>query len=218
MNRQSDYSFHLFLSGSLLLFLILSGWQPVDRFTWILEVLPVFIGGGILFALYPQWTFSRMVCWFLWGHAMVLMVGGHYTYAQVPLFNGLRDAFHLSRNHYDRLGHFFQGMVPALVAREVFIRRGIVRRGPWLVFIVLCVCMAISAWYELLEWQAAIWSGTKADAFLGTQGDPWDTQEDMAMAFVGAIFALSVLRTWHDRSMQKYIAVETGKPYKEGTA
>lgn len=159
-----------------------------------------------------------MVCWFLWGHAMVLMVGGHYTYAQVPLFNGLRDAFHLSRNHYDRLGHFFQGMVPALVAREVFIRRGIVRRGPWLVFIVLCVCMAISAWYELLEWQAAIWSGTKADAFLGTQGDPWDTQEDMAMAFVGAIFALSVLRTWHDRSMQKYIAVETGKPYKEGTA
>jgi len=195
MNRQSDYSFHLFLSGSLLLFLILSGWQPVDRFTWILEVLPVFIGGGILFALYPQWTFSRMVCWFLWGHAMVLMVGGHYTYAQVPLFNGLRDAFHLSRNHYDRLGHFFQGMVPALVAREVFIRRGIVRRGPWLVFIVLCVCMAISAWYELLEWQAAIWSGTKADAFLGTQGDPWDTQEDMAMAFVGAIFALSVLRT-----------------------
>jgi len=218
MNRQSDYSLHLFLSGSLLLFLILSGWQPVDRFTWILEVLPVFIGGGILFALYPQWTFSRMVCWFLWGHAMVLMVGGHYTYAQVPLFNGLRDAFHLSRNHYDRLGHFFQGMVPALVAREVFIRRGIVRRGPWLVFIVLCVCMAISAWYELLEWQAAIWSGTKADAFLGTQGDPWDTQEDMAMAFVGAIFALSVLRTWHDRSMQKYIAVETGKPYKEGTA
>jgi len=218
MNRQSDYSFHLFLSGSLLLFLILSGWQPVDRFTWILEVLPVFIGGGILFALYPQWTFSRMVCWFLWGHAIVLMVGGHYTYAQVPLFNGLRDAFHLSRNHYDRLGHFFQGMVPALVAREVFIRRGIVRRGPWLVFIVLCVCMAISAWYELLEWQAAIWSGTKADAFLGTQGDPWDTQEDMAMAFVGAIFALSVLRTWHDRSMQKYIAVETGKPYKEGTA
>ena len=174
-----------------------------DRLTWVLEVFPVVLGSGAILLLYPHFRFTTLVCWFLAAHAIVLMIGGHYTYANVPPFNWIRDRFHLARNDYDRLGHFFQGFVPALIAREVLIRRGVVKRGPWLNFIVICICLAISATYELFEWQAAVWSGSKADAFLGTQGDPWDTQEDMAMAIVGAVTALITLSHFHNNEIAR---------------
>jgi putative membrane protein len=180
-----------------------SGWQPQDRFTWFMEVLPVLIGAPVLLWLAPCFRFSQLAVTLLAVHAVVLMIGGHYTYAEVPLFNWLRDTFGLARNHYDRLGHFMQGFVPAIVAREVLLRRGVVRRGPWLSFLVICVCLAISASYELFEWATAALTGTAADAFLGTQGDAWDTQKDMAMALVGAAVAMTFLRATHDRSISR---------------
>src|SRR5438093_256387 len=161
-----------------------SGIRPHDYFTWFLEVLPAVLALGILAATFHRFEFTGLVYFLVMLHAIVLMIGGHYTYAEVPLFNWIRDHFHLMRNDYDRVGHFMQGFVPALMAREVLIRRAILKRGQWLNFIVICICLAISASYELFEWQAAVWTGTKADSFLGTQGDPWDTQEDMAMAIV----------------------------------
>ncbi len=173
-----------------------------DALTWFMEVLPVILGTVFLLAVYPTWRFSRLVAYLLCLHAIVLMVGGHYTYAEVPWGIWLRDHFHLARNYYDRLGHFLQGFVPAMIAREVLIRKEIVRRGSWLNFLIICVCLAISAAYELVEWQAAVWTGAKADAFLGTQGDVWDTQWDMAIALIGATTALSALPTWHDRQLR----------------
>ena len=166
-----------------------------------MEVFPVLLISGILLRLYPSFRFTRLVCWLMWAHAIVLMIGGHYTYAEVPPFNWIRDHFHLARNDYDKVGHFMQGFVPAMIAREVLLRRGVLKRGPWLAFIVVCICLAISAVYELLEWQMAVWTGGKADAFLGTQGDPWDTQKDMATAFIGAMSALAALGRAHDRAL-----------------
>src|SRR5258707_9464320 len=136
-------------------------------------------------------------------HACILFVGGHYTYAEVPLFNWIRDHFHFARNDYDRVGHFAQGFVPALIAREVLLRNKIVVKRGWLFPIVFSMCMAISALYELFEWRVAVATGSSADAFLGTQGDPWDTQEDMATAGVGAIVALSSFSRWHDRLIRR---------------
>ena len=147
-----------------------------------------------------------------------MFVGGHYTYAEVPLFNWVRDHFHLARNDYDRVGHFAQGFVPALVAREVLLRRKIVLRRGWLFFIVLSICLAVSAAYELLEWRVAVASGSAADAFLGTQGDPWDTQEDMATAAIGAITALLLFSRWHDRligRMEENSAARTTDEFPE---
>jgi len=198
-----DWKFHLSLWIFVGLVFVWSYVGCADRLTWMLETFPVVLGTIILLFLYPTFRFSRLVCWFLAAHATVLMVGGHYTYADVPLFNWIRDHFHLARNDYDRVGHFMQGFVPALVSREVLIRRGVMKRGAWLNFVVVCICLAISAAYELFEWQAAVWSGTKADAFLGTQGDPWDTQEDMATALVGAVIAVLTMRPWHDKSMER---------------
>jgi len=194
-----------FLWTILGLLLTWSGWAPKDRLTWWMEVMPIFIGAALLVGMRAKFRFSLFVLVLLWLHSIVLLVGGHYTYAEVPLFNWIRDALGLSRNHYDRVGHFMQGFVPALVAREVLIRRGVLKRGPWLNFLVVCVCLAISAVYELLEWQAAVWTGAKADAFLGTQGDPWDTQKDMAMAWVGAMTALAFFHKPHDSSMEKRV-------------
>jgi putative membrane protein len=134
-------------------------------------------------------------------HALILMLGGHYTYAKVPLGFWMQDWFGFTRNHYDRIGHFAQGFVPALAAREVLLRRGVLKRGGWLVFVVICVCLAVSALYELIEWQAAVIGGAGADAFLGTQGDVWDTQEDMATCLVGAAAALLLLSRRHDRQI-----------------
>jgi putative membrane protein len=181
--------------------LLWSGWRPLDRFTWFLEVAPIFIISAILLSVYRHFYFSRLVCYLMVAHAIVLAIGGHYTYACVPLFDWIRDAFHLARNHYDRVGHFMQGFVPALISREVLLRRSVLKRGWWLNFIVVSISLAISAFYELIEWQAAVWTGTKADAFLGSQGDPWDTQWDMALALIGSIASVFFLSRPHDRSI-----------------
>jgi putative membrane protein len=180
-----------------------SGWRPADRFTWFLEVFPIFLGTAILLSVYRHFYFSRLVCWLMWIHAIILLIGGHYTYAEVPFFDWIRDTFHLARNHYDRVGHFMQGLVPAMISREVLMRRNVVRPGGWLFFLAVCICLAISASYELVEWAAAIFTGTKADAFLGTQGDSWDTQWDMAMALLGAIVGLLSLSKLQDYSIER---------------
>jgi putative membrane protein len=178
-----------------------SGWAPKDRLTWLLEVFPAIVAVPLLVATRRRFPFTALAYSLIAVHAVILMVGGRYTYAEVPLFNRIRDAFHLARNHYDRLGHLAQGFIPAIVAREILIRKSVVRRGGWLFFLVTCVCLAISAVYELIEWSTAATSGSAADAFLGTQGDPWDTQKDMLCAGIGALTAQLTLSRFHDRQI-----------------
>jgi putative membrane protein len=182
--------------------LIWSGVNPHDYFTWGLEVFPAVIGLALLGATYRKFRFTDMAYWLMLVHAVILMVGGHYTYAEVPLFNWIRDTFDLSRNHYDKVGHFAQGFVPAVIAREILIRKSPVTQGKWLSFLVVCICLAISAFYEFIEWWVAVATGTAAEAFLGTQGYVWDTQSDMFLAFLGAILALVFLGRLHDKSLQ----------------
>jgi len=181
--------------------LIWSGINPRDRFTWFLEVLPALMGVVILAVTYKRFTFTKLAYWLILLHAIILMVGGHYTYAEVPLFNWLRDIFNLGRNHYDKVGHFAQGFVPAIIAREILIRKSPVKRGRWLSFMVICICLALSASYEFFEWWVAEATGTASEAFLGTQGYAWDTQSDMFFALLGAISALLFLRRLHDREL-----------------
>jgi putative membrane protein len=181
--------------------LVWSGIAPKDRFTWFLEVAPVFIALPILLASHRRFPFTPLAYGLMAVHAVILMVGGHYTYAEMPLFNWLRDAFELSRNHYDRLGHFAQGFVPAIVAREILLRRSPLRPGKWLFFLVTSVCLAISASYELIEWWVALGSGDNAVAFLATQGDPWDTQWDMFCALIGAVSSQLILGRRHQRQL-----------------
>ena len=190
----------LLVAGVVLL--VLSGIAPRDRFTWVLEVAPILIGAPILVATRRRFRLSPLLYRLLFVHACVLMVGGHYTYAEVPLGFWMRDAFGFTRNHYDRIGHFAQGFVPAILAREILLRRTPLRPGGWLFFLVTCVCLAFSAFYELVEWWTALATGSAATAFLGTQGDPWDTQWDMFLAFVGAIAALVLLSRFHDRQLR----------------
>ena len=159
--------------------------RPHDYFTWFLEVFPIFIALPILVLTYQKFPLTNLVYGLILMHAIILMIGGHYTYAEVPMFNWLRDYFELSRNYYDRLGHFVQGLVPAIIAREILIRKNIVSGEHWLFFIVCSICLAISACYEFIEWWVAVASGQGADAFLGTQGDVWDTQWDMFTALIG---------------------------------
>jgi putative membrane protein len=174
---------------------------PHDYFTWLLEVFPVLLAVPVLVGTYRRFRFSTLVYALLAVHAAILMVGGHYTYAEVPLGNWIRDAFGLSRNHYDRLGHLAQGFVPALLVRELLLRRSPLRRGALLFVLVTSVCLAFSALYELFEWMVAESTGAAADAFLGTQGDVWDTQKDMAMALLGALLAQILLGRLHDRAI-----------------
>lgn len=181
-----------------------SAWQPYDWTTWWLEVLPVFLGFIALFmAGRHGWRFSSFVMVWIALHMIVLLVGGHYTYARVPLGDWVGDLFGLQRNHYDRLGHIMQGLVPALVCREIFQRLRVINRRGWLAFCVVCVALAISATYELIEWAAALVSAEAAESFLGTQGDDWDTQWDMFLALNGALFAVLVLARAHDHSIHK---------------
>ena len=193
----------------LLLLLVLpvtawSAWEPHDRFTWWLEVIPVFIGFAAIFVAQSKgWSLSGFALVWCGIHMVVLLVGGHYTYALVPLGEWAKDGFGWSRNHYDRLGHVLQGLVPAIICREVLIRNEVVSRRGWLGFLVVCFSMAVSACYELLEWVAGEASAEASEAFLGTQGDVWDTQKDMACALVGALVAVMVLRVPHDRSLRK---------------
>lgn len=196
----------------LCVFAVVLAWsavRPHDYFTWILEIFPALIGLAVLAITYPRFQFTTLVYSLITVHCCILFVGGHYTYAEVPLGNWARDFFHLARNDYDRLGHFAQGFVPALIAREVLMRKRIVLRRGWVFFLVVSICLAISASYELLEWRVAVASGSAADAFLGTQGDPWDTQEDMATALVGAIVALVLVSRLHDRVIARFEAKRT---------
>jgi putative membrane protein len=204
------------------------GWSaiaPHDYFTWFLEIAPVFIGLPIALALHRRFPLSSLLIVLLWWHCVILIFGGHYTYARVPLGEWAKHWFGWTRNNYDKLGHFAQGFVPAILVREILLRTSPLRNrgdGPennrpfgsaqgndsakpsrWLGFLVVSVCLAFSALYELVEWLVAVSSGAAADDFLGTQGDPWDTQTDMAMALVGAIIAVLVVPRWHDRSMAK---------------
>jgi putative membrane protein len=192
---------HLALAAAALVVLVWSGLNPRDRLTWLLEVSPAILAGVMLAAAYPRWRFTPLVIVLITVHAVILMVGGKYTYAEVPAFNWLRDEFGLARNYYDRVGHFAQGFVPALVAREILLRRGVLRNGGWLFFLVTCVCMAISAFYEFIEWWTAVAVGGAAEAFLGTQGDVWDTQWDMFMAMCGAVIAQLLLARRQDRQI-----------------
>ncbi len=184
-----------------ILVLAWSGWQPHDYYTWALEVSPAVVALVLLAATYRRFRLTPLVYVLILLHAVILMIGGHYTYAEVPLGDWIRDLSGGERNNYDKLGHFAQGFVPAIVAREVFIRLGIVGSKRWLAFIVVSVCLAISAFYELLEWWVALLSDQAAESFLGTQGYVWDTQSDMFLAFIGAIAALASLAGLHDRQL-----------------
>jgi putative membrane protein len=177
--------------------------DAADRMTWWLESFPALIGVPILAATYRRFPLTRLAYVLVALHVCILLVGAHYTYERVPLFNWVRDHFHLQRNDYDKVGHLAQGFVPAILAREVFIRRRIVSGGWWRVFLVMCVCMAISACYELVEWAVALLEGSGADAFLGTQGDPFDTQSDMFCALIGAATAQLLLARVHDREIKR---------------
>jgi putative membrane protein len=176
---------------------IWSGVQPHDRFTWFLETAPVFIGLPVLVWLDRRFTVTTLLFCLICFHCIILCVGGKYTYAEVPLGEWMKTSFGFSRNHYDRIGHFVQGFVPALLAREVLIRHQVVRRGFWLSLFCVSICLAFSASYEIIEWWTAALSGQAADAFLGTQGDPWDTQWDMFLALVGASLSILTLSRFH---------------------
>jgi putative membrane protein len=190
-------------AGTLLLIaaLVLSYLKTVDRTTWAMEVAPVVIVLPLLWATLRRYPLTPLLYALIFVHALVLIVGGTYTYARVPLGFAIADAFGWQRNPYDRIGHFFQGFVPAIAVREILLRGGHVRGRRMLTFLVGCVVLAISATYEFIEWGAALLLGQGADDFLGTQGDPWDTQTDMFMAVIGAIAALALLSRWHDRQI-----------------
>jgi putative membrane protein len=191
------------ITGMLLLIalLIISGWKPYDRLTWLMEVLPVMLVLPILYISYPGFPLTKLLYIGIFLHCCVLMLGGAYTYARVPLGFELQELFDLNRNPYDKIGHFMQGFVPALAARELFIRHKVINGKAWLAFLVLCVVMFISAIYELIEWAAALVMGQGAAEFLGTQGDVWDTQSDMFLALIGASCLLLFFSRWHDRQI-----------------
>ncbi len=190
------------LAGFIAVF-IGSAIAPRDRFTWWLEVAPAIVGVLVLLATYRRFPFTPLAYSLIFAHCVVLLIGGHYTYAEVPLFNWLRDTLGLARNHYDRVGHFAQGFCPAIIAREILLRCSPLRPGRWLFFIAACICLAISAAYELIEWLVAECTGTAATAFLGTQGDVWDTQWDMLLALIGATLSMLLLTRLHDRQVRR---------------
>ncbi len=185
-------------------FLAVLAWSFVtsDRFTWFLEVVPALLGIVLLALTRRRFPLTPLLYWLILAHSIILMAGGKYTYAKVPAGFWFQDLFRLARNPYDRLGHFVQGFVPAILTREILIRRGVVKGRGWLFFIVTSICLAFSACYELIEWRTAVGTGEKADAFLGTQGDTWDTQWDMATALIGALAAQLALSRWHDRQLR----------------
>jgi putative membrane protein len=188
---------------SLLAIIILAGYAPeADRLTWLLENMPVFIALPILLFTYRYFPFSRLAYLLMWLQAMVLIVGGHYTYAEMPLFNWLRDTFDMDRNYYDRVGHFMQGIAPAIVAREILLRKTPLNNDGWLFVIVCSVTLAFSAAYEFVEWWIALLTGTAAEAFLATQGDVWDTQWDMFLAFSGSIISQLLFSRMHDKQLR----------------
>jgi putative membrane protein len=201
VNYERSAAEPLILLGLTFAALVVSGVGPYDRTTWYLEVAPVVIGAAILIPTYRRFPLTPLLYRLIFVHALVLILGGHYTYARVPAGFWVQDWFDLARNHYDRFAHFVQGFVPAVLAREVLVRRTPLRPGGWLFFLVVCVCLAFSATYEMLEWGSAVLGGSAAEDFLGTQGDVWDTQWDMFMALLGAVVAQLALSNVHDREL-----------------
>jgi putative membrane protein len=193
--------------------LVISAMNPYDRITWYLEVFPILIGVPILVTVYARFQFTPLAYRLILVHCLILMLGAHYTYARVPVGFWVQDLLSLSRNHYDRLGHLAQGFIPAILAREVLLRRSPLVPGKWLFFLVTSVCLALSAFYELIEWWTAILGGEGAQAFLGTQGDVWDTQWDMFLALVGAVSAQLVLVRLHDRQLEQLECSKATAPH-----
>lgn len=203
---------HWVLLALTLIALAVSGIAPKDRTTWVMETLPVMLVVPLLVFTFKRFPLTPLLYRLIFIHACILMLGGHYTYAEVPLGNWVRDALGTSRNDYDRLGHLAQGFVPAIAAREVLLRRTKLRPGGWLFVICISIPLAFSAFYEMIEWWAAVAMGQGADAFLGTQGDPWDTQEDMFMALIGALSALLLLGRLHTRQLKRAGLFTPGQP------
>lgn len=195
----------LALLAATIVLLALSAYRPYEMATWWMEVAPVFVAIPILLATHRRFPLTPLVYTLIFVHACILILGGHYTYARVPLGFWVQDLFGFARNHYDRFGHLAQGFIPALIAREILLRRTPLAGGGWLFFIVCCICLAISACYEFIEWWAALIGGAGATEFLGTQGDVWDTQWDMLMALIGAIAAQLLLSRLHDRQLANVI-------------
>lgn len=194
----------LLIAAALLIALLaLSGLHPFDRTTWLLEIFPIVIALPILFATHARFPLTTLLYSLIFLHALVLMLGGAYSYARVPLGFYIADLLDLGRNPYDKIGHFCQGLVPALAAREILLRGDFVKRGKMLAFLVICIVLAISATYELIEWAAALLLGQGAEEFLGTQGDVWDTQSDMFLALLGGVTTLAMLSRWHDRQLRE---------------
>jgi len=195
-----------YLKSLMILFfavLIWSAINPHDYFTWFLEVLPALIGLLVLVITFQRFRFTNLVYGLILVHCWILMVGGHYTYAEVPLFNWIKQVFDLSRNNYDKVGHLVQGFVPAMITREILVRKQVVNSRKWINVFVVSICMSISVTYEFIEWLVAVLNGDSADSFLGTQGYIWDTQSDMLYATIGAILALVTLGKAHDRVISK---------------
>ncbi len=184
---------------------IWSAINPKDYFTWFLEVLPALIALFILFITYKKFKLTTLVYTLILIHCIILMIGGHYTYAQVPFFDFIKEFFNHDRNNYDKLGHFAQGFIPAIIAREIIIRKKIISIESYRNFFIICFCLAFSAFYELIEWWVAILSKESAEEFLGTQGYIWDTQSDMAWALIGSIIALLILKKYHDKQLNKLL-------------
>ena len=201
MTRTDRENILLLLATALVL--VWSGIGPYDRATWFLEVLPVIVAVPLLLATYRQFPLTPLLYRLIFLHAVILMVGGHHTYARVPVGFWVQDWFDLGRNHYDRLGHLAQGFIPAIAAREILLRKSPLRRGKWLFVLSACVCLAFSAFHEMIEWWTALIAGAGATDFLGTQGDVWDTQWDMFLALVGAVTALLALSKLHDRALAR---------------
>lgn len=194
--------------STFLIVLIWSAINPNDYFIWFLEVAPALIGLVLVALTYKRFRLTNLTYTLILVHCVILMVGGHYTYAEVPLFDWIRDFLELERNNYDKVGHFAQGLVPAVIAREIFIRKTVINGTAWRNFIIVCFCLALSAFYELIEWWVAIFTGESAQAFLGTQGYVWDTQSDMGLALLGAVLALMFLSRLHDRQLS---SIKTGQ-------
>ncbi len=201
-NQDSVSKLHIFLLITLFLVLIWSGYKPHDYFTWFLEVLPALIAVAIFAFFYRRFRFTNLVYIIVCFHCIVLMVGGKYTYAEMPLFDYFKEMFGWTRNNYDKVGHFMQGFSPALITREVFIRKDVVSGKWWTYFLAVCVPLAFSAFYEFVEWWVSALTGEGGDAFLGTQGYVWDTQTDMFMCFIGSIMALLILSKLQDKQLK----------------
>jgi len=198
----------LLWSSSFVLVFLWSAWQPADYFTWFLEVTPAMIAAAALIATAKTFPFTPLAYTLILIHCWILMVGGHYTYAEVPLFNTIRDLLNQDRNNYDKLGHFAQGFIPAIICREIIIRKKWIdpnnsSNRKIIAFFTVCFCLAFSAFYELIEWLVAESTGESAEAFLGTQGYVWDTQSDMAFALLGAIIAIITLSSLHDKQIRQ---------------